>query len=393
MALTEPTSKNRKPKGKPLTELALKNLKPENKRYLVCDYEGLYIEVNPTGRKYWKVRYMVDGKARKITLGEYPYITLKDARQKRDEVRGVVITGEEPPAPQRTFRDVAGEWYKTHIENVRTERHAETVISRLERFLYPKLGDKIIRDISAPEVLGILKALQDSGIVETAHRVKLIAGQVFRYAIAIGEGERDVTADLRGALRPSVSKNHATITKPLEIKALIRAMDDFQGSTIVKQALRFSILTFQRPGEIRRAEWAEIDFDAAEWRIPAEKMKKTREKHKNDDPHIVPLSTQAQEIIQNMKNITGHGRYIFPSNRTLTHGERPMSENTVVAALRRLGYTGDEMTAHGFRHMASTRLNEARNPGDSRMWDKDAIERQLDHGERDRARGTYNRAE
>jgi integrase len=362
-----------------LTELALKNLKSKDKRYLVRDDQGLYIEVNPTGRKYWKVRYMVDGRAKKISLGEYPYVGLRDARQKRDDIRGQVVTGEGAQKASRTFKDVATEWYGTHIKGVCTDTHAETVIYRLERFLYPRLGDKSIKEITAPEVLDILRALQNAGIVETAHRVKQIAGQVFRFAIAIGEGARDVTVDLRGALKPNRHDHHGAAKTPQETKAIIQAISVYNGGALVTSALWFSAYTFCRPGEIRHAEWAEVDFEAREWRIPAEKMKARR-------VHIVPLADQVIQILQNVRTLTGHGRYIFPSIRTLQRGDAPMSENTITAALRRMGFEKAQMTAHGFRAMASTMLNE-------QGWPPDVIERQLAHVEGNSVRAAYNHAE
>lgn len=364
----------------PLTELSLKNLKPEEKRYLVRDDQGLYIEVAPTGRKFWKLRYMVDGQARKASLGEYPYISLRDARQKRDEMRGrIAQSGTPEESPVRTFRDIAAEWYETHIKGTTSERHAETVISRLERFLYPKFGDRAIREITAPEVLDLLRSLQNSGIVETAHRVKQIAGQVFRYAIAIGEGERDVTADLRGALKPNRHAHHGTAKTPQETRAVVQAISAYHGGAHVLNALWFSAYTFARPGEIRNAEWSEVDFDAAEWRIPAEKMKARK-------VHIVPLAQQVIELLRRQKQLTGHGRYVFPNMRSLKLGDRPMSENAVLVALRSMGFTKEQMTAHGFRGMASTRLNE-------QGWPPDVIERQLAHVEGNSVRAAYNHAE
>jgi integrase len=359
-----------------LTELALKNLKPRNKRYLVRDDQGLYIEVNPTGRKYWKVRYMVDGKAHKVSLGEYPYIGLRDARQKRDEARGIIVTGEEPRSPDKTFREVAAEWYGTHIKGVRSDRHAETVISRLERFLYPRLGDKTVREISAPDVLDILRALQNSGIVETAHRVKQIAGQVFRYAIAVGEGERDITADLRGALKPNVHRHHGAAKTPQEARAVILAIDAYSGGPVVKNAMQFSAYTFARPGEVRHAEWVEIDFEAAEWRIPAEKMKARK-------VHIVPLVSQTISILRDMKTLTGHGCYVFPSPRAYKRGDVPMSENAITSALRRMGFEKDQMSAHGFRAMANTLLYE-------QGWPPDVVERQMAHTVGSNVRQAYD---
>jgi integrase len=331
-----------------LTELALKNLKPKEKCYLVRDDQGLYVEVRPNGRKVWKSRYMVNGQAKKVTLGEYPYISLREARQKRDDVKGVIVTGIEPPKPERTFYEIAEEWLEAHIRKRCSQSHTEKTTYRLNRFLYPKFRDRSIGSITAQEILEISRALQDSEKIETAHRVKQIAGQVFRYAIAIGEAERDVTADLRGALRPNIGKSYGAAKTPQEARAVLLAIDAYNGGPVVKNALWFSAYTFVRPGNVRHAEWTEIDFDAAEWRIPKDKGKTRR------SAHIVPLATQAISILNNMKALTGHGRYVFPSPRAYAKGDVPMSENAVNAALRHMGFTGDEMTAHGFRHMATT---------------------------------------
>ena len=364
MPLSDP-AKKRRPKG-PLTELSLKNLKPEDKRYLVRDAQGLYIQVNPTGRKYWKVRFMVDGQAKKVTLGEYPHITLKDARQKRDEVRGVIVTGEEQPKTEKTFGEIAEDWLATHIRVRCSGSHIEKTTYRLGRFLYPKFKDRPIGSITAPELLEILRVIQSSGRVDTAHRVKQIAGQVLRYAIATGEGERDVTADLRGALMPNVQESYgAAKTKP-EVKALMLAIDAYKGGFVVKNALRVSAYTFLRPGNVRKAEWQEVDFEAAEWRIPKH-TNKTRK-----SVHLVPLVPQVIRIFEDMKAITGHGRYIFPSARAYAKGDRPMSENAVNAALRQMGFSGEDMTAHGFRHMATTMLYE-------QGWSPELVERQMGH--------------
>jgi integrase len=349
-----------------LTELALKNLKPKDRRYRVRDDQGLYIEIMPTGRKYWRVRYMVEGKAHVASVGEYPYITLKDARQKRDDVRGVIITGIEPSKPERTFYEIAEEWLETHIRKRCSQSHTEKTTYRLNRFLYPKFRDRDIGSITAQEILEISRALQDSDRIETAHRVKQIAGQVFRYAIAIGEAERDVTADLRGALRPNIGKSYGAAKTPQEARAVLLAIDAYNGGPVVKNALWFSAYTFVRPGNVRHAEWTEIDFGAAEWRIPKDKGKTRR------SAHIVPLATQAISILNNMKALTGHGRYVFPSPRAYTKGDVPMSENAVNAALRHMGFTGDEMTAHGFRHMATTLLYE-------QGWTPELVERQMGH--------------
>ena len=357
-----------------LTELGLKNLKPKEKRYLAHDGQGLYIEVNPTGRKYWKVRYMVSGKAHKVSLGEYPYVGLREARRKRDDIRGYVVTG---TRPDRAFKDVAAEWYETHMKGVKSDGHLETIQYRLERFLYPQLGDKTIREITAPDLLEILRALQNAGTVETARRVKQIAGQVFRYAIAVGEADHDVSADLKGALRPNRHKNFGSARTPEEAKAVVKAIAAYQGGLVVKRALWFSARTFQRPGEIRHAEWTEIHFENKEWRFYPEK------RAARQTLHIVPLAEQVVASLQELKSVTGRSRYLFPSLRS---PGRPMSENAVTVALRSMGFEKEQMTAHGFRAMASTLLNE-------HGWPSDAIERQLAHAERNAVRAAYNHAE
>ena len=366
-----------------LTELGIKNLKFE-KRTMVRDDRGLYLIVHPNGSKFWKYRYKENGKEKKISLGEYPYVGLRDARQKRDEVERNISLGYAPAEKEsvsqsKVFKDVALDWFNTHIKDVCTDGHAETVISRLERLVFPKFGCRQINEITAPEILEMLKSLQSSGVIETSHRVKQIMGQVFRFGIASGLCERDITADLRGALKPKKTKHHGAATIPSKIAELIRAMEGYQGSAIVRNALWFSAYTFARPGEVRHAEWSEIDFGLGEWRIPAEKMKMRR-------VHIVPLVAQVIAILQNIKTITGHGRYIFPGARNLAKGDRPLCENAIVAALRRMGFEKDEMTAHGFRSMASTVLNE-------RGWPADYIERQLAHVEGNSVRAAYNYAQ
>lgn len=246
----------------------------------------------------------------------------------------------------------------------------------LETFLFPYLGSRRAADITAPELLAALRRVEARGIHETTHRVKQRAGQVFRYAVATGRAERDPSADLKGALAPVVSRNHAALTRPDEIAELLRAIAGYQGHAVASAALKLAPLVFVRPGELRRMEWQELDLDAAEWRIPASKMKMR-------EAHIVPLSRQAVAILRELEPLTGRGQYVFPSVRTAS---RPMSENTLNAALRRLGYTKEQMTAHGFRAMASTRLNEM-------GWDADVIERQLAHAERNKVRAAYNRAQ
>ena len=254
--------------------------------------------------------------------------------------------------------------------------HAATVIRRLERDVLPWLGVRPIADITAVELLQLLRRIEARGALETAHRIKQVLGQVFRYAIATARASRDPSGDLRGALPPVAEKHHAALTRPIDIAGLMRAIAGYEGSFVVRSALRFSALTFQRPGEVRKSQWSEIDFDDSLWRIPAARMKMRQE-------HVVPLSPQAIELLRELHPLSGSGPYLFPNARS---ANRPLSENAVLAALRRMGYEVGEMTPHGFRSMASTRLNEM-------GWPADVIERQLAHAERDGVRAAYNRAE
>jgi integrase len=246
----------------------------------------------------------------------------------------------------------------------------------LEQGIFPWLGAKPIREIAAPDLLAALRRIEERGAIETAHRTKQACGQVFRYAVATGRAERDPTGDLRGAIPPANGKRFATITEPKAVGKLLRAIEGYEGSFIVRCALRLAPLVFVRPGELRTAEWAEFDLERAEWRIPGEKMKMK-------SPHMVPLSRQALEVLGELHPLTGSGRYLFPGERSK---DRPMSSNTVNAALRRMGYGSDEMTGHGFRAMACSILNE-------QGWNPDAIERQLAHAERSKVRAAYLRSE
>ena len=274
-----------------------------------------------------------------------------------------------------TFEVIAREWYGKFSPSWAAS-HAKTTIRRLELFIFPWLGARPIKTITAPELLAALRRIEAKGALETAHRVKQVCGQVFRYAIATGRAERDPSADLRGAIPPASGKHMAAITDPKEIAGLLRSIDDYRGSIVTRCALQLAPLVFVRPGELRQAEWSEFNLETAEWRIPAEKMKAGA-------VHIVPLSRQALDILREIHPLTGHGRYVFPSPRT---DSRPMSSNAILSALRRMGYAKDEMSGHGFRSMASTLLNE-------QGWNRDAIERQLAHAERNSVRAAYNYAE
>ena len=368
-----------------LTDIAVKQAKPGLKPFKLSDGDGMYLLVTPKGQKWWRFDYRLDGKRYTLSFGVYDDVSLKTARERRTAARELVAKGINPSterktekterANARTFKEVAEEWRKKMALKW-TPKHAERVHSRMEAYVYPWLGAEAIGGITAQVLLEVLRRVERKGTYETARKLRGYCGQIFRYAIASGFAARDVSQDLRGALTP-VQRNHlASITEPKAIGDLLRAIDDYNGYIVTRSALRFSALTFARPGEIRQAEWSEIGWSAREWRIPAEKMKKRR-------PHIVPLSKQAIEVLKELEPLTGAGRFLFPGVRKRT---RPMSDATITNALRNMGYSGQEMTAHGFRSMASTRLNEM-------GWNSDAIERQLAHVEGNAVRAAYNYAE
>jgi integrase len=374
----------------PLTDIAVRNAKPGEKKIRLRDERGLFLEVSAgrdgKARKWWRLRYKLNGRENMLSLGVYPDVTLKDARDRRDEARRLMAQGIDPGEARKaqkvvaledenTFERVTREWFAKFQPNW-TASHGDRIIRRFELDVFPWLGSRPIREVEPQELLTVIQRIESRGAVETAHRALQNCGQVYRYAVATGRAIRDISGDLRGAIPPSKEKHHASIIEPKLIAPLLRNLDNYQGSFVVGCALRLAPLVFVRPGELRRAEWTEINLDAQEWRIPAAKMKMREQ-------HIVPLSRQSIAIIQELHPLTGHGRYLFPSERTLS---RPMSENTVNGALRRMGYSKDEMTGHGFRSMASTSLNEM---GFNRDW----VERQLAHAERNNIRGAYNFAE
>lgn len=368
-----------------LRDLEIKKAKPKEKSYNLKDEDGLYLEVKPSGKKYWRFRYWLNTKENRMSLGEYPVIPLADARQRRDEKRRLIADGIDPvlknkeekaaTSQEHTLEAVAREW-AARFAHTWTEGHAELTLRRLELNIFPYLGQRPIQEITAPELLQALRRIETRGALEVARRVRGICSMVFRYAVASGLAERDPAADLRGALAPPAKRHFATITDPKGIGQLMRDIDQCKASFPVYCALRLAPLLFVRPGELRHAEWAEFDLAGAEWRIPAAKMKMRA-------AHLVPLARQAIAILEELRQLTGNGKYLFPSLRT---SARPMSDNTVNVALRRLGYAKEELTGHGFRAMASTLLNE-------QGWNRDAIERQLAHGERDKVRAAYNHAE
>ncbi len=370
-----------------LTDIAVRKAAVRDKPYRLSDEKGLYLEIALSGSKYWRWKFRFAGKEKRLALGVYPEVSLAEARAARDGARKLLASGVDPSEARKaqkasrvelaenSFEAIAREWFAKYAPTW-VDTHADKIIRRLERDIFPWVGSRPIDKVTAPILLVCLRRIEGRGAIETAHRALQNCGQVFRYAIATGRAERDPAADLRGALSPVVESHHASITDPKAIGALLRSIEGYEGSLVTKCALRLAALVFVRPGELRKAEWAELDLDKAEWRIPAARMKMR-------EVHIVPLATQAVTTLRELHALTGHGRYVFPGART---NGRPMSENTVNAALRRLGYAKDEMTGHGFRSMASTILNE-------QGWSRDAIERQLAHGERNNVRAAYNFAE
>ncbi len=371
-----------------LTDIQIKTAKPKDQPYKISDSGWLFLLVTPKGSKLWRMNYRFNGKQKTLSLGEYPLITLAKARELRDEAKKLLLNNVDPSlakqntkavsqaAAANSFQVIALEWHKTHMPS-KSENHAKKIMARFNNDIFPWIGKRPITEIEAPEILKLLRKIEDRSANRLAHDAKSIISRVFCYAIATGRATRNPTPDLQGALMPVTVTNLAAITDPQEIAAFWRAAESYTGSFVTKCALKLSFFVMLRPGEVRQAEWSEINLDTAEWRIPASKMKMR-------DEHIVPLSKQVIEIFREIQPLTGSGKYVFPSARSTT---RPMSENAITGALRRLGYTGSEMTAHGFRSMASSRLNE------SHLFNPDAIEKQLAHGDHDKIRAAYNRAQ
>jgi len=355
----------------------------DKKQIKLADGGGLHLLVTAKGSKYWRLDYRFRGMRKTLALGVYPDVSLAKARARTQEARELIADGIDPAmvkkaklrAKKNSFESVAREWYEKQSA-IWKPTHAATVIDRLEANIFPWLGNTPINDIEPPDLLAVLRRIENRGAVEVAHRVKAVCGQVFRYGIATGRCKRDPVPDLRGALTPRKTVSMATITDPKRVGELLRAIEGYQGSFPVKCALQVAPYLFVRPGELRHAEWPEIDLEAAQWHIPAEKMKMKR-------LHLVPLSRQVVAILRDLQPLTGRGKYLFPSVRSTA---RPMSENTVNAALRRMGFEKTEICGHGFRGMASTILHE-------QGWNSDVIERQLAHVEGNKVKGAYNHAE
>ncbi len=357
-----------------LSELIVRQAESKDKVYSLSDKRGLILTVHPNGSKYWILRVYVDGKERRRSLGKWPELSLKEARAKAHDVFKNIVSYTPQTTGGDKFEDLAAEWLNTRMEDKKPS-YVKTIKLRLNKFILPKIGEMRLNDISSAVVLQLCRDIEARGILETASRVKQIIGAVFRFAIASGKAENDPTVALAGALKTHHEQHMATITDPDKIALLISQMKNYPYD-VVRIAMLFSIYTFARPGEVRSAEWKEIDFDNRLWKIPAEKMKMKR-------PHIIPLSSQVIDLLTELKKFTGRQKWLFPSARL---NGRCMSENTVRVALRTLGYSKSEIVPHGFRSMASTILNE-------QGWSPDVIERQLAHVEQNKVRAAYNRAE
>lgn len=368
-----------------LSDTAIRCAKSGEKPLKLADEKGLFLLIHPNGSKYWRQKYRFSGKEKTLAHGVYPDVSLKEARDRRDKARELLANGVDPgenkkvqkaakdERAENSFEVVAREWFAKHSTGW-AKSHADKIITRLENDVFPWLGGRPIAEVKAPELLTILRRIESRGALDTAHRAHQNCGQIFRYAVATGRAERDPSADLRGALPPARGSNFASITEPAKVGELLRAIDAFQGTFIVRCALLLAPMLFVRPGELRQAEWADFDLDKAEWSYLVTKTK---------TDHLVPLASQAVTILRDLFALTGQGRYVFPGARTAS---RPMSEAAVNAALRRMGYdTKTEITGHGFRAMARTILHEE-------LHQKpEVIEHQLAHAVPDALGTSYNR--
>jgi integrase len=367
-----------------LTDTAIRNAKPGEKTVKMFDERGLYLEVSTSGGKWWRLKYRFDGKEKRLSLGVYPDVSLKDARERRDTARKLLADGTDPSENRKaqksaradraanSFEVVAREWFAKYSATWAKD-HGNRIIRRLERDIFPWIGGRPVAEIAAPELLTVVRRIEDRGALETAHRALGNCGQVFRYAVATGRAERDPSGDLRDALPPVKGEHFAATTEPKRVGEILRALDGYQGTLTVRCALRLAPLVFVRPGELRKAEWGDIDLGAQEWRYTVTKT---------NTPHIVPLSRQAVDILRELQPLTGRGRFVFPGARS---NGRPMSDNAILAAMRRLGITKEEMSGHGFRAVARTILDEVLGVR------PDYIEHQLAHAVRDPNGRAYNR--
>ena len=365
----------------PLTDKLIKSITPKEKAVRYFDGNGLYLEVSPKGGRWWRLKYRYAGKEKRISLGTYPTVSLKEARERSIDAKRALEKGVDPSFQKRrvradaekTFEIVAREWLDTQKDAV-TDKTQASNISRLERHVFPFIASASLKELTPPDILAICRRMEKV-TTYSAHTVLGLCSRVFRYSVICGYIDSDPCRDLKGALKPHVGQSMAAITNPKDVRRLLLAIDAYNGNVATVCALKLAPILFVRPGELRKAEWVEFDFERAEWRIPGPKMKMREE-------HIVPLPRQALLILSELKQATGHSRYLFPSRRST---DRCMSDNTVLAALRYMGFEKEEMVGHGFRAMASTLLNE-------QGWPPDIIERQLAHKERNKVRSAYNRA-
>ena len=370
-----------------LTDTKIKNSILREKPYRLSDSRGLYIEIQPNGSKYWRLKYRFAGKEKRLAIGVYPKVTLKSARKAGEQARDYLDQGIDPSQAKKAKKVAQTQSQANNLEVISREWHAQQskkwsnsyadkVLRAMERDLYPYAGTLPLDQISPSQLLAVLRRVEARGAADSAHRLKQTVGQVFRYAVATGRAQRDITPDLKGALSTPTKQHFPAITEPDGVARLLNMLDAYQGTVTVRAALKLAPLVFVRPKELRCAEWSEIDFDKREWRIPASKMKMCVD-------HIVPLSTQAIDVLLEQKLITGHwAGYVFPSARS---PRRPMSDNAILSAFRNMGIGKDQMTGHGFRAMARTILDEVLN---ERV---ELIEHQLAHAVKDTLGRAYNR--
>lgn len=367
-----------------LTALEVIKSKAADKPQRLADGGNMYLLVQPNGAKYWRMDYRLAGKRKTLAIGVYPDMSLAEARDRREQARKMIANGVDPVAvkqaqkiasvalSENSFEIVAREWFAKHSPNWK-ENHSSKILARLENDIFPWIGARPVGNINAPALLAAIRRIEARGALETAHRALAYCGQIFRYAVATGRAERDPTGDLRGALPPVRKDKHfAAITEPKKVGELMRDIDGYSGSYIVKAAFKLSPLLFVRPGELRKMEWKDVNLDGAEWIYHVSKT---------DTMHIVPLARQAVEVLREIQPLTGRGKYVFHGERD---HDRPMSDNAIRSALRRMGWANDEMTPHGFRAMASTILD---NMGYKQEW----LERQLAHEEANKVKAAYKR--
>ncbi|MBB6581893.1 tyrosine-type recombinase/integrase [Ralstonia solanacearum] len=368
-----------------LTDTAIRNAKAADKPIKLFDGGGLFLHITPAGQRYWRLKYRFAGKEKLLAIGVYPEVGLKEARDRREEAKRLLGEGVDPSVERKvrkvatveraanSFEAVAREWHAKYAPGW-SESNAKKVLARLENDVFPWLGGRPIAELKAPELLGVARRVESRGALDTAHRVLQTCGQIFRYAVATGRAERDPSGDLRGALPPAKGKHYAAPTDPREVAGLLRMFDGFTGTFVVKCALLLAPMLFVRPGELRQAEWLDVDLDAGEWRFVSSKR---------DVPHIVPLAAQAVAILRDLHALTGHGRYLFPGARDKA---KPMSEVAINAALKRMGIdTQKEFTGHGVRPIARTILREVLG------FEAEVIELQLAHRKKDPNGQAYDR--